>query len=187
MKKLFIAGAVLLLLGTASISQAKIGLGYDGYNGAVSVKYMGAKFGLQGMANIGFEGAPSGAGDNTVDEMSMDFTVKFLFPFIQEEKLHINGVLGIGIQNYTGISHVKDASKMNTGWLLGISPEYYVMPNLSFETTFGIGGTMYGKTKVGDTELEDDYMAMGTFGSQISISTGVAFHYYFAEKAAKAE
>lgn len=180
MKKLFIAGAVLLLLGTASLSEARIGIGYDGYNSALSLKYMGAKFGIQGMVRFDMEGEPSGG--TGVSQMLTDVTLKFLFPMFQDEKIHLNGVVGIGMQDYSGLGHVKDVTKMNTGWLLGFSPEYFVLPNLSFETSFGVGGTMFGATKVSGTAAKDDYTSISTFGQQMSISTSLAFHYYFAEK-----
>jgi hypothetical protein len=186
MKKLLIAGMALMILSTASF--AKIGIGYDGYNSAVSVKYWAEKFGFQGMFRMDYNGlATNGDSATQTDNMVLDFTAKFLFPILKAEKIQLNGVLGIGIVNATGVGYVKDCSKMDIGFLLGLSPEYYVLPNLSFETTFGIGGTMFGATKIGDDELKDDKMEFNTLGNNLSISTGVAFHYYFPETAAAAE
>lgn len=187
MKKLLLAGTVLMLLGTASLSYAKLGVGYDGYNstpryGAVSFKYWAEKYGFQGMLGFDYDGAESGR-TSDVENMLVDFTAKFLFPLVKAEKLWLNGVLSLGIVYESGIEHVTDCTRMNTGFLVGLSPEYYVFDNLSFETTFGIGGTMYGKTKTGTVEDTDDYMTFETFGKEIGISTGVAFHYYFPEAA----
>src|SRR4030042_3259971 len=119
MKKLLIAGMALMIFSTASF--AKIGIGYDGYNSAASFKYWTEKFGFQGMVRFAYEGEESsGSG---VDYMLIDGTAKFLFPIFKSEKLWLNGVLGIGIQSYSGINHVEDCTKMNTGFLVGLSPE----------------------------------------------------------------
>ncbi|MDD2890663.1 MAG: hypothetical protein PHE49_08510 [bacterium] len=174
--------SIVAIMATITVAEAKMGIGYDAKNSAVSYKYWAEKVGFQGEARVDYKGAESGA-TTQASSMTLDFTALVLYPIAKADKFHLNGIAGISYIMNDNLNQVEDRTKTNMGFRIGLSPEYYVTDNFSFECSFGVAISMYGETKNDTVGMKDDYKTLETFGTPLAISSasGISFHFYFPE------
>ncbi|MFA5033103.1 MAG: hypothetical protein WC614_08795 [bacterium] len=172
--------SIVAIMATITVAEAKMGIGYDVKNSAVSYKYWAEKVGFQGELRAKYQGAESGA-TTQASSMTLDATAYVLYPIAKADKFHLNGAAGVSYVMYNNLDQVEDRTKTNMGLRLGFIPEYYVTDNFSFECFFGVGITMVGETKNDTVGMKDDYKTLEIMGDGLSLSSGVAFHFYFPE------
>lgn len=182
MKKMFVALAVLSIVSVTAYG--KVGVGYTDFDKALSVKYWMEDYGFQGTVYAYYQQAEESQAESFSE---YDISVYFLYPLLKKDNLWFNAVLGGSYVVESNIGYVnKDRNSISV--TLALSPELYVRENLSLECMFGVRYAMYGDKKVDDLEptISDKHNVMTTFGFPMSLSGGLAFHYYFPEVASTA-
>ncbi len=186
MKKVAAIFLVTLLFVPAAFAQfpSNMAIGYD--NG-LSMRFITeGGVGLQGI--VGLDMDASNPGNMTDAKTRVDFNAQvnvFKSLLMTEGDTFpsmacLNGYAGVGV-NVDG-SRIKDSDNVTDFFVeVGLSPEIFLLDNLSVVTNFGVELLMAGDTIGDDGKAAKDTGGMDifTFGQGISIVEGWAFNWYF--------
>ncbi len=170
--------SIIAIMAMTSAVLAKSGIGYDDFNKAISYKYLAPKVGLQVEASTNYIGYK--ASDTVkVNSNVLNLTGIILYPVATAGQFHLNAGLGVSYIINSNIGQVEGLNRNDMGIKVELVPEYYVTPNFSFESAFGVNFNMWGETTNDTIGYEDNYKSIVTFGYPVSLNGGLVFHYYF--------
>ncbi len=162
---------------TADLS-GSIGIGYDAAMQSVSCRYFLGNFGIDLLAGFYVEPQNVSLGEQQT-KVDIRGALFALYAIEALEFANIDVFLGAEIE-YVG-SHVKGQGDLNVYARAGLAPELFVFENVSVEAGFGI------ELSVIEQPVPNIWkVGIGTYGSGVSIVSGLSFHWYFGKGSGKA-
>jgi hypothetical protein len=168
---------VINLIAATSIYSAnmtgRIGIGYDTSIQSASLRFFIGNFGIDVLLGFWFEPQNTNLLDDTA-YLTFHGGAYFFYPIELLDKVNLNFFAGAIFENVG--SHTTNASRINFFIRAGLSPEIFLLDDLSIEAKFGLEISMQQQNAT------DYRTAVRTFGDNISIVEGFAFHYYLGKK-----
>jgi hypothetical protein len=151
----------------------RIGIGYDTSVDCASVRFFIGSIGIDILAGFRFEPQDTNLGDQTA-LLTLRGAGYVLFPIEVHEKVNLNLFAGLELENVG--SHFTNGSALNFYIRAGVSPEIFLLDNVSVEANFGLEFSYIRAVAPSEYRI-----AIGLYGNTISIVQGFAFHVYLGK------
>jgi hypothetical protein len=148
-----------------------LGVGYDTSTNCISLRYFFGNFGIGFLAGFYIEPMDAALGDTqTLLDLRGALSAMYALELFDQANLNVFAC----VQAEYGGSHIKGQGNINFYLRAGLSPEIFILENLSVEASFGL------EVAYVSTPIPNVYrLSIELYGNQVSIVSGLSFHWYF--------